>query len=162
LDISKYLSRPPVLSKAFAHQGTGRFLSRSQDMETSSEFQTSKVAYNCRTLETNASRYIIRSSMFPTPLFLANYFGIRCCHFCIHGKHKRRVADESCMTMALVPPFFHVQEAIQFEGRSLVPAATLRVLSSCLESSGPGRNPLARGPTLMGPVTQHLGGWGSP
>jgi hypothetical protein len=130
-------------------------------METFSKFQTSKVAYNCSILETNASGYTIRPSMLPTPLLLANYAGMRCCYFCIHRKHKRRVADESCITMALVPPFSRVQEANQFEGRSLVPATTPRVLGSCLESSGSGQTP-AQGLTLMGPVAQHLGGWGSP
>lgn len=156
--MNKYLSGPPVLSKAFAHQSTGRFLSRSQDIETSSIFQSSKVAYNCRILETNASRYTIQSSMLPTPLLLANYAGMKCCHFYIHGKHKRRVANESCMTMALVPPCSHAQEAIQFEGRSLVPATTLGVLSSCLESSGSGKIPLARGLNLDG--TCSTASWG--
>jgi hypothetical protein len=155
--MNKYLSGPPVLSKTFAHQSTNRFLSRSQDMETFSKFQTSKVAYNCSILETNASGYTIRSSMLPTPLLLANYAGMRCCYFCIHRKHKRRVADESCITMALVPPFSHVQEANQFEGRSLVPATTPRVLGSCLESSGSGQTP-AQGLNLDG--TCSTASWG--
>ena len=136
----------------------GALLSMASSEDT---FRCSKMAIEggiqLHDLETNAARYTARLSMFPTPLPLANYAGMGCCHFCVPEQHKIRLADESCRTLASVRPCSHVQEAFSFEGRSLVPAAALGVLCSCLESSGSGWNIPVAGSNLVGVVLQHFG-----